>query len=96
MVDCSHGNSKKDHKNQPGVCADLAKQVANGNSSIVGMMIESNLVEGKQSCTPGKTDLSTLEYGKSITDACVHFDDTIVMLDGLAKAVQERRKTSKL
>ncbi|RHY29975.1 hypothetical protein DYB32_004717 [Aphanomyces invadans] len=67
MIDCSHGNSKKDHRNQPGA------QVANGDDRVIGVMIESNLVEGAQKLTPGVP----LEYGKSITDACIGWDDTV-------------------
>jgi len=88
MVDCSHGNSQKDHKNQPKVAADLGDQIAGGAKEIVAVMIESHLLEGNQSMS----DLSTLEYGKSVTDACVDWDTTVEMLDGLAASVRKRRK----
>ncbi|KAG0257744.1 3-deoxy-7-phosphoheptulonate synthase [Mortierella polycephala] len=89
MVDCSHGNSRKQHKNQVSVAADLANQIRAGDKSIVGLMIESNLVEGRQDVGPeGK---SALVYGKSITDACVDWDDTVQMLEDLAEAVRVRR-----
>lgn len=63
MVDCSHGNSSKLHKNQPIVAADVAKQISGGSNAIMGVMIESNLVEGNQKMDPGKTDVSKLVYG---------------------------------
>jgi 3-deoxy-7-phosphoheptulonate synthase len=90
VVDCSHGNSKKDYRNQPGVAASIAEQVAEGSTSLVGVMIESHIKEGKQ-----KLDLSNpqaLEYGKSITDSCVNLDTTYDMLKCLAEAVQKRRQ----
>lgn len=90
MIDCSHGNSSKNHKNQPIVCADVAQQVAGGDTSIVGVMIESHLKEGAQKIP--KEGKAGLEYGVSITDACVHWDDTLNMLEGLSKAVISRRK----
>ena len=91
MIDCSHGNSSKLHKNQPIVAADIAKQISNGSNSIMGVMIESNLVEGNQKMDPGKTEVSKLVYGQSITDACIHFPDTKASLEGLANAVKARR-----
>eukprot|EP00128_Syssomonas_multiformis_P011678 Colp12_sorted_trinity150504_noHs@7921 len=90
MVDCSHANSSKDFRNQPKVCANVAQQLAAGNQHIMGVMIESNLVEGAQSL-PASGGLTGLVYGKSITDACVSFENTIPMLDGLAAAVRARR-----
>ncbi|KAF9578831.1 3-deoxy-7-phosphoheptulonate synthase [Lunasporangiospora selenospora] len=89
MVDCSHGNSSKNHKNQPLVSADLANQIRAGDRSIVGLMIESNLVEGRQDMGP--EGRSGLVYGKSITDACVDWDDTVAMLEDLADAIRVRR-----
>jgi len=91
MVDCSHGNSKKIHTNQPLVMAEIARQVAKGSTLVSGVMVESNLVEGKQSLKPGVTDLSTLIYGKSVTDACVNIPTTRAMMQELATAVQTRR-----
>ncbi|KAI8984163.1 3-deoxy-7-phosphoheptulonate synthase [Mycotypha africana] len=89
MIDCSHGNSSKDHRNQPKVCSDVAQQVASGNQAITGVMIESNINEGKQSVP--EEGPSALKYGVSITDACVDFETTEKMLDELAQAVKARR-----
>ncbi len=90
MVDCSHGNSCKDYRKQPEVAADLCAQVAGGETTIAAVMIESNLVEGNQSLGSGPEGL---EYGKSITDACVSWDTTVEMLDQFADAARKRRKT---
>lgn len=87
VIDCSHGNSSKDHRRQPLVAADIAAQVAAGSRVIAGVMIESHLVEGRQDWK-GK-DAST--YGCSITDACISFQETVPVLDGLAAAVRARR-----
>ncbi len=88
MVDCSHGNSKKDYRNQPLVAGEIAKQIASGSDRIGGVMIESNLVEGNQNfCC--KEDLV---YGKSITDQCINWEDTVKVLDVLAESVRERRR----
>ncbi|KAK3828297.1 MAG: 3-deoxy-7-phosphoheptulonate synthase [Benniella sp.] len=89
MVDCSHGNSRKQHRNQISVSADLANQIRAGDRSIVGLMIESNLVEGRQDVGPEGKD--ALTYGQSITDACVSWEDTVKMLEDLADAVKVRR-----
>ena len=88
MVDLSHGNSKKNPKNQPIVAEDIAKQIESGNHSIFGVMMESHLKEGNQKEGP----LAGLEYGKSITDACLAWEDTVPVLDRLAEAVRARRK----
>jgi len=89
MVDCSHGNSLKNHKNQPKVCQNLEDQLRAGETAIVGVMIESNLSEGRQDIpAEGKAGL---KRGVSITDACVDWDTTVIMLDGLAAAVRARR-----
>jgi 3-deoxy-7-phosphoheptulonate synthase len=87
VIDCSHGNSSKDHRRQPLVAADIAAQVAAGSRVIAGVMIESHLVEGRQDWK-GK-DASA--YGCSITDACISFAETVPVLDGLAAAVRARR-----
>ncbi len=89
MVDCSHGNSCKDFSKQPEVASNLASQIAEGENAITAVMIESNLLEGNQPMN----DLDKLEYGKSVTDACVSWETTIEMLDNLAQAVRLRRKT---
>ncbi|KAJ2793028.1 hypothetical protein H4R20_006670, partial [Coemansia guatemalensis] len=93
MIDCSHGNSSKDYRKQPIVADNIAHQLRATETGkyIAGVMIESNLVEGNQSI-PKDGDLSKLVYGKSITDACVNWDDTVVMLDSLAEAVRDRRR----
>lgn len=88
MVDCSHGNSRKQHANQLKVSSYLAELVARGNDNLLGVMLESNLVEGNQSIG---SDPSTLIYGKSVTDACVNWEDTVVALKELAASVAERR-----
>lgn len=98
MIDCSHGNSSKDFRKQPLVLENICHQLSASSetgSLISGVMIESNLVEGNQSI-PGDGDLSKLVYGKSVTDACVSWDDTVVMLDGLREAVRNRRQRSKI
>lgn len=89
MVDASHGNSNKDHRNQPKVTADVAAQVAKGEQGITGIMIESNLREGKQSSDKGRENL---EYGVSITDACIDWNATLTVLDELNKASLVRRE----
>jgi 3-deoxy-7-phosphoheptulonate synthase len=88
MVDTSHANSQKDHRNQVKVAESLASQVSSGSLAIFGVMIESNLVEGRQDVVAGKP----LTYGQSITDACLSFAETRPVLEQLAKAVRERRK----
>ena len=88
MVDCSHGNSDKDHNRQPAVARDVAQQVAAGARDIFGVMLESHLVEGNQKQQAG----SELVYGQSITDACIGWEDTVAVLEELAAAVATRRK----
>ncbi len=87
VIDCSHGNSSKDHRRQPLVAAEIAAQVAAGSRVIAGVMIESHLAEGRQDWK-GK-DASA--YGCSITDACISFEQTVPVLEGLAAAVRARR-----
>ena len=87
MIDCSHANSRKDHMRQPGVCRDVAAQIAAGDRRIVGVMLESNLVAGVQKLVPG----NPLVYGQSITDGCIGWDETHVLLGELAAAVRARR-----
>jgi 3-deoxy-7-phosphoheptulonate synthase len=90
MVDCSHGNSNKDHKNQPKVASDLATQMRAGETAIMGVMIESNINEGAQKIpAEGKAGL---KYGVSITDACIGWEDTETVLAELASAVAARRE----
>ena len=91
MVDCSHANSSKQHEKQVDVARDIAKQIAAGSRSVFGVMVESHLNAGAQKFTPGKDDAQALEYGKSITDACLGWDDSLVSLELLSAAVQARR-----
>jgi 3-deoxy-7-phosphoheptulonate synthase len=88
MIDCSHANSLKQYQLQLDVAEDIAEQLKNGDDRIVGVMVESHLNEGRQDHTPG----CNLEYGKSITDACLGWDDTLKILATLAEGVRERRK----
>jgi 3-deoxy-7-phosphoheptulonate synthase len=92
MIDFSHANSGKQAARQREVCADVASQIAAGNRDIMGAMIESHLKAGAQAFTPGKDDPAALEYGKSITDACIGWDDSVQLLATLAAAVQQRRQ----
>jgi 3-deoxy-7-phosphoheptulonate synthase len=89
MIDCSHGNSNKDHRNQPKVAATVAEQLRAGETSIIGVMIESNLNEGTQK-VPAEGP-AALKKGVSITDACINWDSTVEVLEDLAAAVRERR-----
>ena len=91
MVDCSHANSSKQHEKQLEVARDIAAQVSRGSKQVFGLMIESHLNPGAQKFTPGKDDASKLEYGKSITDACLSWDDSLAALEVLSKAVEARR-----
>ena len=84
MIDCSHGNSNKDHVNQKKVLADVAVQIQHGNNSIIGVMLESNLEEGNQ---PIPDDLDDLKYGVSVTDACIDWNTTEIILREFAAAV---------
>jgi 3-deoxy-7-phosphoheptulonate synthase len=91
MVDCSHANSSKQHEKQMDVARDLAAQVSGGSRQVFGLMIESHLNAGAQKFTPGKDDASQLEYGKSITDACLGWNDSLQALAVLSDAVKSRR-----
>lgn len=88
MVDCSHGNSQKQYKNQISVVNDVAKQVSDGDARIIGVMLESHLNEGRQDHSPG----CSLNYGQSITDACLGWDDSVAVLETLAASVKVRRE----
>jgi 3-deoxy-7-phosphoheptulonate synthase len=88
VVDASHGNSQKNHLRQIDVVHDLAGQIAGGESAIRGVMLESNLVAGRQDLDQRRP--GALEYGKSVTDACVDLDTTEAMLDELAGAARAR------
>src|SRR5207248_5628728 len=91
MVDASHGNSSKDYRRQREVVADVGRQIADGERRVFGLMIESHLLEGRQELGDGRN----LTYGQSVTDACLGWDDTVQLLDCLAGAVEERRKSAR-
>ncbi len=86
MIDCSHANSRKIQKRQRYVCRDVCSQLSDGDLRIMGVMVESNLVEGSQNLSDGN-----LVRGKSITDACIGWDETVAMLQDLSDAVVARR-----
>ncbi|MFC3067692.1 3-deoxy-7-phosphoheptulonate synthase [Phenylobacterium soli] len=88
MIDVSHANSGKDHRNQPPVTLEVAAQVAAGETAIMGVMIESHLVAGRQDHVPGRP----LTYGQSVTDACIDWESSVTLLDKLAAAVRARRR----
>ncbi|MFZ1181523.1 MAG: 3-deoxy-7-phosphoheptulonate synthase AroG [Herbaspirillum sp.] len=87
MIDASHANSAKKPENQIPVCADIARQITGGDTRIVGVMVESHLVAGRQDPAPGKE----LIYGQSITDGCIGWKESLAVLRGLADAVRQRR-----
>lgn len=89
VVDCSHGNSRKDYSRQPIVAAELAEQISGGQGAIAGVMIESNLVEGRQDWRCDEK--GSCVYGQSITDACISLEQTKGVLETLARAVRSRR-----
>ena len=88
MVDFSHANSNKQFKRQMDVCQDVCQQLANGSKQIFGVMVESHLLEGRQDLVEGKE----LTYGQSITDACIGWQDTEILLQQLSDAIDKRRK----
>jgi 3-deoxy-7-phosphoheptulonate synthase len=87
MVDCSHANSGKDHEKQAGVAMAIGEQIAQGGTGAFGVMLESFLVGGRQDSDPG----AELTYGQSITDACMSWDVTVPVIEGLADSVRQRR-----
>jgi 3-deoxy-7-phosphoheptulonate synthase len=87
MIDASHANSSKNPQNQVPVCADIARQVAGGDDRIVGVMVESHLVGGRQDLVPGQE----LTYGQSVTDGCIDWETSLGVLENLAAAVRQRR-----
>jgi len=91
MVDCSHANSSKQHERQVDVARDVAAQMRDGSRCIFGVMVESHLNAGAQKFSAGKDDPRKLEYGKSITDACIGWDHSLEVLDVLSAAVKARR-----
>ena len=94
MVDCSHANSSKQHERQIEVARDVAAQMKGGSRCIFGVMVESHLNAGAQKFSAGKDDPAKLEYGKSITDACIGWDDSLTVLDILSEAVAARRRAT--
>jgi 3-deoxy-7-phosphoheptulonate synthase len=94
MVDCSHANSSKQHERQIEVAHDVAAQMKAGSRCIFGVMVESHLNAGAQKFSAGKDDPAKLEYGKSITDACIGWDDSLTVLDILSEAVETRRSAT--
>jgi 3-deoxy-7-phosphoheptulonate synthase len=91
MIDASHSNSGKKPENQQKVIGDVSGQIEAGEDRIIGVMIESNLVAGRQELVPR----SSLTYGQSITDGCAGWDESVAMLDRLARAVETRRRTGR-
>ncbi|KAK6203767.1 3-deoxy-7-phosphoheptulonate synthase [Pestalotiopsis sp. IQ-011] len=90
MIDCSHGNSNKDHRNQPKVAKVIGDQIREGENAIIGVMIESNINEGNQK-VPAEGP-SGLKKGVSITDACIDWESTVTVLEDLAAAIRARRE----
>ena len=90
MIDCSHANAAKDFRRQGAVAGDVGRQLAGGERRVVGVMVESHLVEGRQDLQAGKP----LAFGQSITDGCLGWDDSVTLLEGLAAAVGQRRKAN--
>ena len=92
MIDASHANAAKQYQRQIEVMRDVGAPIAGGNRCIFGVMVESHLEEGAQKFSPGKDDPAALVYGQSITDACLGWDDSLSVLDGLAETVKARRQ----
>ena len=90
MVDCSHANSSKQHEKQLDVARSVADQIASGSNRVFGVMVESHLQAGAQKFTPGRDNAATLEYGKSITDACLGWEQSLELLELLSNAVAQR------
>jgi len=92
MIDCSHGNSQKQHRKQTEVVEDIVQQLSSGDTStyIMGVMLESNLVEGRQDIPP--TGPAGLRYGQSVTDACLSWEMTVPALDRLREGARARRE----
>jgi 3-deoxy-7-phosphoheptulonate synthase len=90
MVDCSHGNSEKDHRRQSLVAKSICEQLRQGSGSIFGVMLESHLVEGRQDYVAGRPAV----YGQSITDACISLEQTEDVLEQLVQAHQANQKAA--
>ena len=88
MIDCSHANSNKDYRRQKDVAEAICEHIAAGNSNLMGVMLESNIVEGRQELGDGQN----LVYGQSVTDACLGWETSVELLDQLAAAVRQRRQ----
>ena len=95
MVDCSHANSSKQYEKQVEVARDVAAQIAAGSKGVLGVMVESNLLPGTQKFVAGSDDATKLTYGQSITDACIGWNDSLLVLDLLSQAVKSRREARK-
>jgi len=87
MIDVSHANSDKKPENQPLVIEDVSRQIGAGDHRIIGMMVESNLLGGRQDLVPGEP----LVHGRSITDGCIDWDTSVAILERLAQALEQRR-----
>jgi 3-deoxy-7-phosphoheptulonate synthase len=87
MIDCSHGNSQKNYKNQSKIIKYLSNIIKSGNNNIIGLMIESNIKEGNQKLVKKEE----LEYGKSITDSCINFEESVLNLKLLAESIKFKR-----
>ena len=87
MIDCSHANAAKQYRRQIDVAREIAGQIGGGERRIVGVMVESHLVEGRQDLVKGQP----LRFGQSITDPCLGWDDSVAVLEALASAVRRRR-----
>jgi 3-deoxy-7-phosphoheptulonate synthase len=85
MIDCSHGNSNKDYRRQPGVAESAIAQIKDGNRSIIGLMLESNIHEGNQ---PSEQPRSEMKYGVSVTDACIDWNTTETLLRTIHQDLQ--------
>jgi 3-deoxy-7-phosphoheptulonate synthase len=90
MIDCSHANSSKQYQRQVDVARDIAGQIGRGEKRIVGVMVESHLIEGRQELEPGKP----LKFGQSITDPCLGWETSVALLNTLAEGVRARRKAA--
>jgi 3-deoxy-7-phosphoheptulonate synthase len=90
LIDCSHGNSGKDTRRQQAVCREIVSQLDAAGPSLLGLLLESNLNEGRQDWTPG----TPLRHGISITDACIGWDDTAALLGEIAEAVRRRTQAA--
>jgi len=94
MIDCSHAKSSKQHERQVDVARDIGAQIAGGSRHIFGVMVESHLHAGAQKFSPGKDDPAKLHYGQSITDACIGWEHSLLVLGELSQAVTARRRGS--